>query len=337
MHVRTHLIYSLCSITLMHDESEIRPHFKLTHPEVKLEDYYFEYVSETTAGTTEAGRTMVTSVEDPVPEDTSSANDVKGEAPENLVTDVDVYPDMPGGVADDSTSVDSASPSDATNWTDGCEYQCQHCPMAAKIPSQISLHLRQYHGLKGLARGEGFTVLKENRIDCGVCGVSMLQNANAIKRHLRAHRVPVEEYAAKYVFGAAEAADSLEALYAQGERPAHLADDGGDGIPADVAWYNGCLFRCSLCRFESYVACTVKNHVKRCPWLGEEGVVAKKEMVRQRVYACRLCGHNVVHEKGTITGHLARRHKMSCREYEARFHPPQEVKQEDNYWMTAEP
>ena len=72
---------------------------------------------------------------------------------------------------------------DGKPWYDGCEYQCNFCPLAPKHITQIMSHLKRYHQKPDIAKGEGY-VATETKIECAICSVSVLRNMNCLKMHL---------------------------------------------------------------------------------------------------------------------------------------------------------
>ena len=108
----------------------------------------------------------------------------------------------------------SEVPDDGKPWYDGCEYQCNFCPLATKHVAQISNHLKNYHKKSGLGRGEGY-VADETTIECKICAVSMMRNVMQIKMHLNRHGITLEEYGERYIKGSASGTPEPKVLIAE--------------------------------------------------------------------------------------------------------------------------
>ncbi len=86
-------------------------------------------------------------------------------------------------------------------WYDGCVYKCDFCPLETAFRGHMTTHLKGYHKKKDLEKGEGFAVVREGSIECRMCGISMVQNAAEIKKHLnRFHKgVSFVDYERRHV------------------------------------------------------------------------------------------------------------------------------------------
>ncbi len=67
-------------------------------------------------------------------------------------------------------------------WYDGCEYKCNACGLVAFEKHDIVRHMRKFH--KRLEAADSFQVVREGRIDCGICEQSVMQTRCKIARHL---------------------------------------------------------------------------------------------------------------------------------------------------------
>jgi hypothetical protein len=193
-------------------------------------------------------------------------------------------------------------------WYDGCEYQCNFCPLACKTRSQISIHIKGYHKKKDLARGEGY-VASESSIECKICSVSVSRNLSMIKTHLaQRHKTSLEEYEQKHLpAGSDQATDNQ-------------VDNSIDYVPANVAWYDRCSYSCPLCDYTTWWLKDIRNHIKKCS-AKKDGAPVKEEVVSSKVFMCKECDLKVLHEHMSIAAHLTKKHGMSLGDYSVKHKP----------------
>ncbi len=81
-------------------------------------------------------------------------------------------------------------------WYDGCRYTCNTCSRVYRDRYPMIHHVKSYHG-QSADPAEGFDAV-ESRMDCAVCGVTVVRSSAVIRQHLfKRHRLSVEEYEAK--------------------------------------------------------------------------------------------------------------------------------------------
>ena len=89
-------------------------------------------------------------------------------------------------------------------WLTGCEYRCAECDFTANVANLVAKHLKTQHGrlIANKKEGNGIVVVREDKVVCAICSVSMLKSASYMRGHLtRAHKMGLEEYTEKYFKG----------------------------------------------------------------------------------------------------------------------------------------
>ena len=221
----------------------------------------------------------------------------------------------------------SQLPDDGKPWYDGCEYQCDFCPLSAKSVAQIANHLKHYHKKIGLGRGEGFAA-EETTIECKICAVSMKRNVSSIKAHLnRHHKTTLEEYGDLYVHGSGAKAPKSEVLVSEDNESRRYP------VPKNVPWYERCAFKCKGCDLIVFnrKGHGPSEHSKNCTLVQKESKGGKGykshsrdfDLVEQIIHDCRVCGQKVQQEAGSLWGHI-KGHEMSLSEYGVMYQPYKE-------------
>ncbi len=190
-------------------------------------------------------------------------------------------------------------------WCDGCAYRCKTCGLVRYSLPQMTNHLRTSHGRQpGEDCEDGHVVLREGFTECKVCTLSVQHSAGDIKNHLKRKHgcLTFKEYERKFV---------------EGDAPPEVHyEDGLEGIPEDVPWYNGCLYQCSECSMKSYSRHGINSHARVCPYLdGGEKTRAETKLVAKRVFVCAECGFRTLHEYNYIERHLKSSHSLSLNGY----------------------
>ncbi len=170
-----------------HDKTKLKVHFEKYHHGATLEQYYRDHVAKTgVKAPSEKRRTS---------EQATNVENAKRARPTDSV----------------SSSSAVATPDETAAWYDGCIYQCEFCPLQRSTVQTIKQHLRQYHKKRDLRPDQGFETIKEDRIECALCGVSVRKNMCDIKSHLsskhRGEKMSFEEYEAKFVHGGGAASE----------------------------------------------------------------------------------------------------------------------------------
>ena len=204
-------------------------------------------------------------------------------------------------------------------WFDGCEYRCAlECPHSTKSRNAMSQHLKSAHK-ETFQEGVNFHVIRESFMQCQICSLDMLHSEGGIRRHMTtSHSVTLEDYAEKYVTDGViktSAPDPLDKIK-------------GMIVPNNIPWYDRCAYRCKSCMSIFWVVKDISGHIKKC-----NGGHAEKETVRNTIHNCKICGYKVLHERGSLTTHIVKRHGSSLTDYGMKYQPYKEkqkamVKQE---------
>ena len=190
-------------------------------------------------------------------------------------------------------------------WFDGCEYKCAlGCPHIAKSRNGMSHHLKSAHKTT-FQEGVNFHVIQESFMPCQICSLDMLQSEGIIRRHMTiCHSVTLEDYGEKYV------KDGIVKTSA----PDPLDQIKGMIAPKNIPWYDRCAYRCKSCLSIYWAAKDILDHIRKC-----NGGHAEKETVRNAIHKCKICGFKVLHEKSTLTSHIAKRHGTSLSDYGMKY------------------
>ncbi len=221
---------------------------------------------------------------------------------------------LPESLVEPTLSVGPVIPSSTSffggaAWYDGCEYQCILCPYANDATSHLSNHMRTYHKVRG-EKNVNFSVVREDFLDCKLCRKSVYRSQLLIKQHLmHKHKISLEEYEARYVFGDEDPPLSVSSL---GLSPPSR----GKG----EMWYNGCAYNCLGCNHIAWDRKNVSHHAKTCRAYG--GVATKKPAERvgtlvENIYRCKICNFALRHDLTSIAEHLDHHHKLKIPDYAA--------------------
>ncbi len=180
-------------------------------------------------------------------------------------------------------------------------------------------HVKVVHPSSSTDGSRGYTTLEETTLVCKVCTKSMTRNELAIRHHLKAHTITLENYHESYVAGARP-----EEPMPLAERPATKTRK---SLPVKVKkeavsardWCAGCLYECAACPESTDSLATMRRHLSTVHKKSGQRRGEDYTVVRESWLDCALCGVSVPKSSWSVKVHLSVIHRVEIGDYEDRF------------------